>query len=187
MKRVDIGEWKEFRVGELFETSKTASGLQVPTGGMISKTQLQPGATPRITVSGINNGVMGYFADTDNKNYRVYENFISVSFLGTVFYQKGRASIDMKVHCLKPLGIILNENIAGFLIPVIRQAISKFMYADQLSSSVLPELTIKLPATPEGTPDWAYMDEYMSKVMQESQENLVKLRKAIGGADGRLI
>ena len=34
-----------------------------------------------ITVTGVNNGISGYFEDlTSDSNYRVYENFISVLF-----------------------------------------------------------------------------------------------------------
>ena len=82
----------------------------MPTGSYIEKKKLFAGSIPRITVSGINNGIVGYYAeDIDNKDYRIYENFICVSFLGTVFYQNGKASLDMKVHCLKPKENNLNE------------------------------------------------------------------------------
>lgn len=92
MSELDVSTWKKFRIGDLFEVEKHGKSQQVPTGGMIAKNLLVDGTTPRITVTGTNNGVIGYYADIEDKNYRVYENFISVSFLGTVFYHSGRAS-----------------------------------------------------------------------------------------------
>lgn len=87
MSKIDITKWKDFRISDLFETEKVGNKLQVPTGANIEKKYLsENGSIPRITVTGFNNGVSGYFdCIIDTPNYRVYENFISVSFLGTVF------------------------------------------------------------------------------------------------------
>lgn len=136
-----------------------------------------PGSTPRITVSGVSNGITGYYKDVDDANYRVYKNFISVSFLGTVFYQASRASLDMKVHCLKPLNIELNERIASFLVTMIKVALGSIEYSDQISSTVLPSLELMLPVDASGEPNWAYMDEYMSAVMGESGASLENMGK----------
>ena len=154
MKKIDVSGWKEFKISELFITEKSGSSIQVPTGAMISKRDLEDGNTPRVTVSNFNNGITGYYKDIKNKNYRTYKNFISVSFLGTVFYQPEKASLDMKVHCLMLKNKTLNTYIAQFLVTVIKKAISNFAYADQLSSTVLPELYIKLPAITKYVPDF---------------------------------
>lgn len=37
---------------------------------------------------------------------------------------------------------------------------------------------IMLPVDINGEPDWAYMDEYMSEIVKESEINLVSLMKA---------
>jgi hypothetical protein len=162
MKQVDTSNWKEFRVGDLFVTEK--NGKQVPTGASIPKLELKEnGSTPRISVTGINNGILGYFdyVGANANNYRVCQNFISVSFLGTVFYQKGSASLDMKVHCLKPLDIELNEYTGSFLVAAIKASLKNYAYSDQLSSTVLPNVNIKLPVSASGAPNWEYMENYM--------------------------
>lgn len=151
--------------------------IQVPTGSWIASKNLMPGSTPRITVSGVSNGITGYYKDVDDANYRVYKNFISVSFLGTVFYQASRASLDMKVHCLKPLNIELNERVASFLVTMIKVALGSIEYSDQISSTVLPSLELMLPVDASGEPNWAYMDEYMSAVMGESGASLENMGK----------
>lgn len=175
---IDTSTWTKFKVSDIFVTKKHGSSLQVPTGAMMSKKDLEDGDTPRVTVSNYNNGITGYYADSDNKNYRTYENFISVSFLGTVFYQPKKVSLDMKVHCLKPLDYELNVYSAGYIVSIIRKAISNFAYSDQLSSTVLAELEFALPATSDGQPDWDYMESYMKAVMEESEKSLENLKKA---------
>ncbi len=174
---IDTNNWKSFKVSDIFITEKHGSGLQTPTGAMISKKDLEDGDTPRVTVSNYNNGITGYYADSDNKNYRTHENFISVSFLGTVFYQPEKVSLDMKVHCLKPLDYELNVYSAEYIVSIIRKAISNFAYSDQLSSTVLAELEFALPATPNGRPDWDYMESYMKAVMEASEKSLENLKK----------
>ena len=168
MSKIDITEWKAFRIRDLFETIR--NGKQVHTGANVKATSLRDGTTPRITVSGMNNGVIGRYTSTD-KNYRTYENFISVSFLGTVFYHPYEASLDMKVHCLKPLGDYLNDETGMFLVSSIRKAISHTAsYADQISSTMLPDMVIYLPATPDGEPDWAYMEAYIKGIREDAEQ-----------------
>lgn len=176
MKRVDTTYWKPFPISKLFVTEK--NGKQVPTGANIPKLELkEKGRTPRITVTGINNGVFGYFDYTGGKpgNYRVYENFISVSFLGTVFYQARESSLDMKVHCLKPLNHNLNEYTGEFLVAAIKAALKNYKYSDQLSSTVLPALELTLPSI-DGLPDWQYMEEYMRKIEQRTKSAISAFR-----------
>jgi len=179
MKPIDTKNWREFRIGDWFETIK--NGRQVPTGASVPRLQLKEnGSTPRITVSGINNGVLGLYDYIGNKeaNYRVFNNFISVSFLGTVFYQPGNASLDMKVHCLKPLNVELNEYTGNYLVSAIKASLRLVKYDDQLSSSLLPNITIKLPATPEGIPNWGEMEEYMKTVEIKAIKQIDTLSKS---------
>jgi len=179
MSKIDIKEWREFEIKEIFITEQIGGKLQVPTGAYIEKKYLKEGKTPRITVTGINNGVYGYFDYVgEKKEYRTYSNFISVSFLGTVFYQKNTVSLDMKVHCLKPLDIELNVYIGLFLVTAINKGLKNSSYADQISSTVLPTLIIKLPINESGKPDYIFMEQYMKNIENKTQENF-KILKAV--------
>lgn len=177
---IDTSAWGEFMVGELFETN----GNKTYTGAGIPKNNLEAGSTPRITVTDKNNGIIGSFNDTDNTNYRVYENFISVSFLGTVFWHPYKASVDMKVHVLNKLnGAELTEKRALFLVACIKKTIATFNYAEQLSASKLYKLSIPLPLKPSADPenysqadiDWTYMETVMSSVTEKTKERLASL------------
>lgn len=179
-KKVDTREWGEFRVGELFKTQMKGKKIQVPTGANVPmQDMIQDGSTPRITVTGVNNGVFGLY-DYCGKNsteYRIFRNFISVSFLGTVFYQEGEATLDMKVHCLQPNHITLNKYTGNFLVSAIKASLRESSYSDQISSTILPEMTIMLPKDKTGQPDWAYMEEYMRKVEKKTENSFNKFIK----------
>lgn len=181
---VDTSAWGDFVVGELFETN----GNKTYTGAGIPKNNLESGTTPRITVTDKNNGIIGYFNDTDNTNYRVYENFISVSFLGTVFWHPYKASVDMKVHVLNKLKEAeLNEKRALFLVACIKKTIATFSYAEQLSASKLYDLSIPLPLKSFADPsnyttddiDWDYMDSFMQAIEEKAHKRVASLRKQI--------
>lgn len=185
MKQIDTRQWKEFIIKDIFITEKQGKNCQVPTGAYIEKKSLLDGNIPRITVMGTNNGICGYYANNiDDKNYRIYENFISVSFLGTVFYQKEQASLDMKVHCLKPINIELNEYTGLFLVTAIGKSLKASTYSDQISSKVLAGLSIKLPVDETGNPDFSgTLDISSWKLFQISELFNVQKGKRLTKAD----
>lgn len=172
---IDTSRWASFQVASLFITNRERGKLHVPTGASVPRKELsEDGDTPRITVSGFNNGVIGsyrYIGKTPS-NYRVYNNFISVSFLGTVFYQEGDASLDMKVHCLKPINYSFNIYTGLFMVSAIKASLRESTYQDQFSSSILPELSIRLPVTDSHIPDWGYMENYMKDVLNIARNKL---------------
>lgn len=180
MNKVDCKEWNLFKISDIFETEYIGKQLQVPTGAYVSKKNLTEGSVPRITVSGMENGVSGYY-DSCDKNYRVFENFISISFLGTIFYQKSKASLDMKVHCLKPKKVVLNDAIAFFLATIIKKTITNSKYSDQISSTILPNIDTLLPSIKNDdntyTPDWQYMEQYIDSIKQVVEQKFSKIKQ----------
>ncbi|VQD69464.1 phage-associated protein [Streptococcus pneumoniae] len=69
----------------------------------------------------------------------------------------------MKIHCLKLKNKELNKEVAFYLTSIIRQALKNTEYKDQISSTVLPDIKIKLPIDSRGTPDWNYMERYIER------------------------
>ena len=175
-------EWKEFKICDLFVMEKDKK--QVPTGAYINKDNLRKGKTPRITVTSTNNGIDNYWTST-HKNYRCFDNFISVSFLGDSFYHKYRASLDMKVHCLKTKDIELNENIALFISSCLKNNTKNSSYGNQLSSTDLPLKSILLPINAKGKPDYQFMEDYIKEIMRtKRQEYINYARKILAGGGG---
>ena len=150
--------WKEFRILDIFE---------VYTGAQIPKNKLQAGYLPRITATDNQNGVFDFYKKIEHKNLRDLENFISVSFLGSVFYHQYKASLDMKIHAIKTKGTKLNKYLAEFLIISIKSAVIQSSYGNQMSSGDLPNKRIYLPLDSQGNPDYAFMEEYIKCKEQE--------------------
>lgn len=161
-------EWQAFFIKDIFVVLKESSKIQVPTGAYVHKDDLQKGKTPRITVTSKNNGVDGYYTST-HKNYRVYKNFISVSFLGTVFYHPYEASIDMKVHCLQIKDKELNLHLAKFVVSEIKKNLENTSYGNQMSSTDLPMKKILLPIDNNKKPDWAFMEKYSKRILKNKK------------------
>ncbi|WP_417903938.1 restriction endonuclease subunit S [Campylobacter sp. LH-2024] len=104
LKLEDV-EWREFKISDVFE---------IYTGALINQNEMQQGKFPRITATDLNNGIAFFTDDLKHKNFRTLENFISISFLGSVFYHKSKVSLDMKIHGIKIKNKELNYNIALF-------------------------------------------------------------------------
>lgn len=170
MNKIDINTWEEFEISEIFITEKKGNTLQVPTGASIPKRFLLDGDIPRVSAANINNGILGFYKKADCKEYKLFNNFISVSFLGTTFYHNYKASLDMKIHYLQLKNKQLNKYIAFFLISIIRKVISNTEYNDQISSTVLPNLKIKLPVSDPKTPNWEYMENFIKQLETTSEE-----------------
>ena len=170
MSKINVSQWKKFKLTELFN---------VKTGAYLSKNQLKPGSIPRVTVSSVNNGIVGSFERCGLSNERLFSNFLSVNFFGNVFYHDSSCSVDMKVHVLEPKHLYSKESML-FLVAVLRH---KFViegygtYGNQLSSSKLKMDMVYLPVDASGNPDWQYMDEYIAKLATQAHTNISLLRQ----------
>ncbi|MDR0908386.1 MAG: restriction endonuclease subunit S [Spirochaetaceae bacterium] len=153
MLKLTDRDWVLFKVGDVFT---------VYTGSLMARDILITGKIPRVTVKETNNGIDGYYRKVNDKNYRTLTNFISVSFLGGVFYHPYTASLDMKVHALKMKDKEYSKGVALFLVRAIRSCVSKFTYGDQLSSTDLPRQKILLPVNRDNEPDWQFMEDYIN-------------------------
>lgn len=150
MKNKEI--WKAFKIDSIFDMF---------TGASISQNKFNAGSIPRITATDTNNGIALFTERIEDRNFRSFQNFISVSFLGSIFYHNYEASLDMKIHGLKLKDKELNPNLAQFLIVCLENSLPKASYGNQLSSKDLLGKNILLPVNEDGTPNWAFMEEYV--------------------------
>lgn len=163
-KKVDTREWGEFRVGELFDAA-------------LSKDDIQPkviveGNTPLVSSGKENNGIIALI---DNKNARLWEaNTLTVDMFGKVFYQEqpyyavshGRVNIlmprmPMTKHCMQFIGCAIE-----------RVTTDKYAFSEMCTGTKLLKDVILLPKDKTGQPDWAYMEEYMRKVEEKTENTL---------------
>jgi hypothetical protein len=162
----DSIKWKVFIVKDIFSIS---------TGASIPQRDMKFGNIPRITAAENKNGISGWFKEPKKiDNYRKNKNFISVSFLGSVFYHPYESSLDMKIHALVPLRKTLNKYTGNFIVIMLKQSIAKVFYGNQLSSSDLPNKKILLPVNNKSQPNWDFMERYMKNIEQKLIEKYQK-------------
>ncbi|EAH6028439.1 SAM-dependent DNA methyltransferase [Campylobacter upsaliensis] len=167
------GEWKSFRIGELFE---------VGTGSLLVSQDLKQGSIPRISAKSDNNGILGYFDTESNSEARHCENFISVNFFGDTFYHPYKASLEMKVHTLKLKNGIFTRTSGLFIAGIIKKVFyGKFTYGNQLSSSKLKneDFFISLPVLNEQIA-FDYMESYIKALEAERLQELEAYLKVTG-------
>ncbi len=153
--------WQKFKIEQLFTVS---------TGANVPKSKIREGTMPRITATDTCNGIDSFTVELCINAFRTNKNCISVSFLGSVFYQPYNASYDMKIHSLTLNDRTLTRYVGLFISTELRRQFQKFSYGNQLSSSDLPHQNILLPVTTDGVPDWDFMEAYM----QQKEQQLLK-------------
>lgn len=170
MGKIDTSGWKEFQIGDLFEAC-------------LSKDDIQPkdfveGKIPLVSSGKENNGIIAFVED---EKARLWDkNTLTIDMFGKVFYQEspyfavshGRVNIllpkiSMTKWCLQFIGCAI-EKVAS----------QKYAFNEMCTGTKVLKDNIKLPATPDGAPDWAYMESYMANLGIKVVESLTLLQTA---------
>ncbi len=145
----DTKNWKPYRIGALFEVSRPIAR---------SQTKYEEGNIPFVSSGNYNNGVVKWCKP---KEYDILDpkGCISVSPLdGAAFYQPvdflGRGGAGSAILLLHNAN--MNELSGLFISTILRAALTKFSYNDQINSQTILVQDIMLPSTDEGKPDWLY-------------------------------
>lgn len=170
MGKIDTSEWKEFLVGDLFEA-------------YLSKDDIQPknfvkGKIPLVSSGKENNGIIAFVEDEKARLWE--ENTLTIDMFGKVFYQEspyfavshGRVNIllpkvSMTKGCLQFIGCAI-EKVAS----------QKYAFNEMCTGAKVLKNNIKLPTTPNGAPDWTYMESYMANLETKVAESLTMLQAA---------
>lgn len=154
--KLNVSDWKEFVVGDLFTCATTKP---------LVSSDLEDGETPYITRSALNNGCSGHKLE---EGYELNPaNCITIGAEGTVaFYQPAAFLAGIKVYTLR--NEFLNEYNSLFITTILNRDSYKYNYGRARVLKKIEEEKIKLPAKilPDGTfkPDWYYMTEYVKSL-----------------------
>lgn len=160
---IDTSTWKEFCVGELFSCETTL--------GIPSKNDLEDGNINYITRSALDNGFSGTCGNEDHLNKG---NCITIGAEGFVaFWQTDDFVAGNKVYALRHSK--LNEINGLFVCTALNALSSRYSFADARVLDKIKVEVIKLPATPDGQPDWDYMESYMKAIMGGQNRQLNSL------------
>lgn len=169
---IDVSGWGKFRVGDLFDVSRPSSR---------SSQNYNEGDMPFVASGNFNNGVTAYLQPKDDNDYDE-GGCITVSAVdGYAFYQKdrflGRGGAGSSIMMLRNYN--LNELNGKYICTLIRKACSDWEYSNMGNKNKLTDTIIRLPITSTGEPDWQYMEDYMRRIMDKSEQIISDLQ--IGG------
>jgi hypothetical protein len=143
--------WQEFDLGQLFDFVK---------GKRLRKEDMLEGSTNYLGAISENNGIR-QLVDAP----AIFKaNCITVNYNGSVgeaFYQSAPFWATDDVNVLYAKGWTLNKYIALFIATVIKANRYKFSYGRKWTMEKMKKSPVKLPATPQGSPDWDYMEQYI--------------------------
>lgn len=153
--KLNTSSWGWFKYEDIFDIQK---------GTRLTKADMNSGNINFIGATESNNGIT---ATISNTTHVFPGNLITVSYNGSIaeaFYQKDSfwASDDINVLSLKKHS--LNKYIAAFLVAIIRLEKYRFSYGRKWDKEKMKKTTIKLPLTPDGKPDWDYMESYIKSL-----------------------
>lgn len=155
----DALAWKWFKLGGddgLFEIRK---------GKRLTSDDQTSGNTPYIGAIDSNNGVSNYIGQNP-----IHEgNTISLSYNGSVgeaFYQPVPywATDDVNALYLHDEYGTLTPATGLFVCTVLKHDKYRYSYGRKWTLDNMNDTMVKLPATPEGKPDWQYMENYIKSL-----------------------
>lgn len=168
MGKIDISNWKEFRIGDFFEAER----------GKVKNIQpLCPGETPIIAAGAYNQGIAGMY-EIDS----AYENRITISCngagCGSTFYHPYKFNVNGDAITLIEKDS-MSDKAKGFIACILNGVFTrKYSYEEKCSPQKALDEIVRLPSTPDGAPDWAYMESYMANLETKVAESLTRLQSA---------
>lgn len=153
---IDTSSWKAFKVGDLFDIQK---------GKRLTKADMVDGNHPFVGASAVSNGVTAFVG---NDAYLHDGHCLTVCYNGSVgetFLQEKPFWASDDVNVLRPFDESVSDFALMFVAPCIRSLRRNYGYTNKWTSAKMAEDIVLLPATPDGAPDWAYMEQYMKDVM----------------------
>ncbi len=151
---VDVSNWEEFQVGDLFDIHPTEAidGLNAE--------MCNGGKTPLVVNQSYNNGIAGMcdfeptekggiitFSDTWEGNTFFYQ---PDDFIGFAHVQGMYPKKDISPKCMIFLCTMLDFDARG-----------RFSYGRKKRRDIIAEVLLKLPSDASGNPDWKIMELYI--------------------------
>lgn len=181
MKTLQECNWKEFAISDIFDVSGT---ITTHPSKLVTK-----GNTPRVTCAATNNGLDDFYANEPTEKGGVIT--IDSATIGFVAYHPYDFIATDHVEKLTLKNGQALPYLAGlFVKKAIENAVgTKYSYGYKFAQQRIKRQTILLPVTPDGAPDWQFMEEYMREVEKKLlsqalpilQERISKTKNISGG------
>jgi hypothetical protein len=159
--------WREFKIEDLFNIH-SAKAKYNANAVTIHKKKVE-NSYPYIVRTKYNNGMRGFIVrNSDKLNFGKTISFGQDTFV--CFYQENPYFTGDKIKIMDLKRGELNRNIGAFLVSAVTKAFAATTWG-QIAS--LNNTLISLPALPDGTPDYAFMETYIRATQKRVIKNLV--------------
>ncbi|CAB0768615.1 Restriction enzyme BgcI subunit beta [Corynebacterium diphtheriae] len=172
MKNIDTSDWVNFRVGHLF---RVFNGKKY-----VMKNRL-PGDIPLVSTSALNNGISDHVSFPPGSNYETHSDILTVAYSGSVgatFYHPNEVFVGETVMGLELLDktVSLSDGCGLFIAAVIEKIVKQFTYVNKVKVLQMQnEISIPLPVTAQGAPDWKFMEHYIKDLLQHQEIQLERV------------
>lgn len=166
--RLSDREWGEFRIDQICLSIKSGSG--------ISEIDRKMGYIPYVSATSLNNGISDFIG---NKNNAIDSNIISVNVNGSIgysFFHKCNTMFSSDCKKLKLNKYSNNKYISLFICNQIMQQKDKYSYGYKMGKRLSRQI-ILLPTTPQGDPDYDFMEDYIKKLMSKKRQKYIEYVK----------
>lgn len=160
--KIDVSNWKEFRVGDLFEFPKVKKIQKIPK---------EVGDVPFISSKSENNGIatMCNLEPQINKAITISTNGNNFDCYWHEYYFIPGSDVE----------VIKNKNLnkynALFICSILHKESEKYSYGKKAKNKAVENTIIKLPVDEKGKPNWRYMEEWeRERAIRTSLEKLDK-------------
>lgn len=171
MSRIDIHNWKPFKLETLFDIVK---------GSRLTKKDMIEGDIRYIGATAFNNGITNYIGNNEETHPAGTLTVCYNGSIGQTYYQDKVFWATDDVNVLYPK-FSMSKYTALFIAPLIRSVGRNYAYTDKWKIEDMKVSVIYLPVKDNNQPNWEYIEQYMKSVEKRAQASLDKLIKVIGG------
>lgn len=152
--------WKMFKLSKLFDTIYKAKANKKNSIETFNKNNLN--LIPLITRTDKNNGCDCYINKDDAVKIEKGNAIIIGDTTSTIYYQQNDfATGDHIVICRSSW---MNKYNALFIRSILEKERFRYNYGRAFKMEIIKEMSIKLPQTKDGTPDWQFMENYIKSL-----------------------
>lgn len=167
---IDVREWKEFRVGDLFDIVLPIHDLQAP--------KLEDGEIPLVSSGKINNGICKYIKELLGDRDKIRGNVITIDMFGKAFYQESDfySVSHGRVNILYPK-FNLTKYIGLYFVSLFDKSFQEYSFTEMCTSNKIKNKSVFLPVDIYGVPNFKYMEKYMKEIELKQKEKYFFLNK----------
>lgn len=183
MNKMDISNWKEFNVSELFDIRPTkhyndTNGKALPNNKLYNVN----GNNPVVVNSAFNNGIGGYSNKDCNEKGGII-TFSDTTTADAIFYQEKDFIGYSHVQGMYP--IKYKDKWSKYSMKFFevmfhsRANTLRYNYVNKFTRDLAKKMSVKLPVDNNGEPDWEYMETYMKNVETLTLDKLNNLNVSL--------